>query len=246
MPDERQAQPAHGIVAGVGQRPTLGRTRLQAAKRCTVVLPRPVSDSSMLQVTNAAAVGRQPCEIQAACVKHGAETLARHAHPRIAHHRGPQGDCRTLLRRCRGCGSRRCWRWSSLRWWCHRPHPQPRLQSSSHQQQQRRDGQGIPTHVRVETPPALRSALSDARRSPPRGRARPSKEFEFRRQRNLRGGSASRAIYQVSTVFSVFLDRCYMFYHTWSQSVHCICKSRHAPGARPPPASRLVGVRRVS
>eukprot|EP00964_Phaeocystis_antarctica_P009847 scaffold5350_cov75-Phaeocystis_antarctica.AAC.4 len=141
-------------------RPSLGRTRLQAAKRCTVVLPRPVSDSSMLQVTNAAAVGRQPCEVQAACVKHGTETLARHAHPRIAHHREPQGDCRTLLRRCRGCGSRRCWRWSSLRWWCHRPHPQPRLQSSSHQQQQRRDGQGIPTHVRVETPPALRSALS--------------------------------------------------------------------------------------
>ena len=89
MPDECQAHPSHGIVAGVGQQSSLGRTRLLAAKRGTVVLSGPVSDSSMLHVTNAAAVGRQPCEVQAACVKHGAETLARHAYSRVAHHRGP-------------------------------------------------------------------------------------------------------------------------------------------------------------
>ena len=36
MPDECQAHPAHGIVAGVGQRSSLGRTRLLAAKRGTI------------------------------------------------------------------------------------------------------------------------------------------------------------------------------------------------------------------
>ena len=150
MPDERQAQPAHGIVASVGQRHSLGRARLHAAKRSTVLLSGPVRDRSMLHGTNAAAVSCQPCEIQAACVKHGAETLARHAYPRVPHRRRPQGRRRTLLRRCRGCGNRRSRRWSRLRWWCDRPHPETRLQCSSHEQQQRRDDQNIPTHVRVD------------------------------------------------------------------------------------------------
>ena len=146
MPDERQAQPAHGIVASVGQRHSLGRARLHAAKRSTVLLSGPVRDRSMLHGTNAAAVSCQPCEIQAACVKHGAETLARHAYPRVPHRRRPQGRRRTLLRRCRGCGNRRSRRWSRLRWCCDRPHPETRLQCSSHEQEQRRHDQSIPTH----------------------------------------------------------------------------------------------------
>ena len=146
MPDERQAQPAHGIVAGVSLRYSLGRARLHAAKRSTVLLSGPVRDCSMLHGTNAAAVSCQPCEIQAACVKHGAETLARHAYPRVPHRRRPQGRRRTLLRRCRGCGNRRSRRWSRLRWCCDRPHPETRLQCSSHEQEQRRHDQSIPTH----------------------------------------------------------------------------------------------------
>ena len=146
MPDERQAQPAHGIVASVGQRHSLGRARLHAAKRSTVLLSGPVRDRSMLHGTNAAAVSCQPCEIQAACVKHGAETLARHAYPRVPHRCRPQSCRRTLLRRCRGCGNRRSRRWSRLRWCCDRPHPETRLQCSSHEQEQRRHDQSIPTH----------------------------------------------------------------------------------------------------
>ena len=165
MPDERQAQPAHGIVASVGQRHSLGRARLHAAKRSTVLLSGPVRDRSMLHGTNAAAVSCQPCEIQAACVKHGAETLARHAYPRVTHRRRPQGRRRTKLRRCRGCGNRRSRRWSRLRWWCDRSHPETRLQCSSHEQQQRRDDQSIPTHVRVDARACWLRAQASATRS---------------------------------------------------------------------------------
>ena len=166
MPDERQAQPAHGIVASVGQRHSLGRARLHAAKRSTVLLSGPVRDRSMLHGTNAAAVSCQPCEIQAACVKHGAETLARHAYPRVPHRRRPQGRRRTLLRRCRGCGNRRSRRWSRLRWCCDRPHPETRLQCSSHEQEQRRHDQSIPTHVRLHAWPAGYADKRDAFAAP--------------------------------------------------------------------------------
>ena len=166
MPDERQAQPAHSIVASVGQRHSLGRARLHAAKRSTVLLSGPVRDRSMLHGTNAAAVSCQPCEIQAACVKHGAETLARHAYPRVPHRRRPQGRRRTLLRRCRGCGNRRSRRWSRLRWCCDRPHPETRLQCSSHEQEQRRHDQSIPTHVRLHAWPAGYADKRDAFAAP--------------------------------------------------------------------------------